>query len=430
MVGLFGVAGLAQRPDAFSASSDHPSIQYTTRPVNDRISRLNREIQDGRVHLAFDRTSGYLQALLKALAVPIESQVLVFSETSSQAPLINPRNPRAVFFDDREAIGWVRGGNVLEIAVQDPQQGVIFYSLEQKPAERPRFKRDNTCLECHLTWDTLAVPGLMTISTFPMSDDKNAYATGVVVDHRTPIEERWGGWYVTGKTVPPRHMGNVPVIQPAEQLSKPAAPPPQLQSVEKRFDSSGYPTPYSDIAALMVLGHQAHMTNLLTRLGWEARLAEYQQTGTPSGPRPGPLPRSPGRGGATDRVGDAARDLVDYLLFVDEAPIVRGMEGSSGFAERFSAQGPRDSKGRSLRQLDLERRLMRYPCSYMIDTEAFAALPSVAKDAVYRRMWHILSGQESDKRYARLSLADRQAVVEILRDTRKDLPDYFRPVTH
>ena len=79
--------------------------------------------------------------------------------------------------------------------------------------------------------------------------------------------------------------------------------------------------------------------------------------------------------------------------------------------------------------IDLERRLLRYPCSYMIDTEAFAALPSVAKDAVYRRMWRILSGQESDKRYARLSLADRRAVVEILRETRKDLPDYFRPVT-
>src|ERR1700676_3418614 len=251
VLATIGVSALlAQRPDAFSASYDHPAIQYTTRPVHDRISRLNREIQDGKVHLAFDRTSGYLPALLKALDVPIESQVLVFSETSSQAPLINPRNPRAVFFNDAAAIGWVRGGSVLEIAAQDPTQGVIFYSLEQKSTERPQFKRDNTCLECHLTWDTLAVPGVLAISTFPMSDDKNAYATGVVMDDRTPIEERWGGWYVTGKTVPPRHMGNIPVIQPAGQLSKPAAPPPQLESVEKRFDTNGYHARSSDVALL------------------------------------------------------------------------------------------------------------------------------------------------------------------------------------
>jgi hypothetical protein len=128
-------------------------------------------------------------------------------------------------------------------------------------------------------------------------------------------------------------------------------------------------------------------------------------------------------------VRDAARDLVDYLLFIDEAPIGRRIEGSSGFAAQFSAQGPRDTKGRSLRQLDLERRLLRFPCSYMIYSEAFDALPSVAKDAVYGRMWQILSGRETDTRYARLSVADRQAIVEILRDTKKDLPDYFQAST-
>jgi hypothetical protein len=105
------------------------------------------------------------------------------------------------------------------------------------------------------------------------------------------------------------------------------------------------------------------------------------------------------------------------------------VRGTSGFAERFSAGGPRDRKGRSLYELDLERRLMKYPCSYLIYSPAFDALPPLVKDPIYRRLWELLSGRESDARYrAALSRADRRAIVEILRDTKKDLPRYFQPV--
>jgi hypothetical protein len=69
---------------------------------------------------------------------------------------------------------------------------------------------------------------------------------------------------------------------------------------------------------------------------------------------------------------------------------------------------------------------MRYPCSYMIYTPAFDGLPAAAKAAVYRRLWQVLSGEAKDKKYASLSPADRQAIVEILRDTKKDLPEYFK----
>jgi hypothetical protein len=129
---------------------------------------------------------------------------------------------------------------------------------------------------------------------------------------------------------------------------------------------------------------------------------------------------------ASSRVREAAVDLVNYLLFVDEAPLPGAVAGTSGFAERFAAAGPRDSKGRSLRDFDLEKRLFRYPASYMIYSPAFDALPAAAREAIYERMWEILSGRETHARYERLSAADRQAVVEILRDTRKDLPEYFR----
>jgi hypothetical protein len=406
---LAGAGAFAQRRDVFVASRDHPAIAYSRGAVTDPVFQLARRIQDGGVHLQFDKPNGYLKSLLAALDIPVESQMLVFSETSFEARLINPRNPRSVFFNDSVSVGWVHGSEALELAAQDPSQGVIFYTLAQTPAGTPKVTRDNSCLACHLSWDTLGVPGLFVISTFPMSDDKNAYANGFVADHRSPLPERWGGWYVTGKPGPLRHMGNVPVIVHGKVDAEARPSSPVLASLDGKVDLSGYLSPFSDIVALMVFEHQTHMTNLITRLGWEARLAASDR----------------GNADAGSRMREAAADLVDYLLFVDEAPLVASIRGSSGFAEKFAAQGPRDSKGRSLHQLDLDHRLFRYPCSYMIYTPAFDALPPDARNAVYQRMWQVLSGRETNTKYTKLSPADRQAIVEILKETKKGLPAYF-----
>jgi hypothetical protein len=405
-----GAVGLvAQRPDAFSASREHPAIAYAAHEASNPVRRLNDALAAGDAHLDFeDEARGYLRSVLRALDIGVESQVLVFSETSKQAKQINPSHPRAIYFNDTVAVGWVPGTEVLELATHDAEQGVSFYALEQKRSAKPQLTREIGCLLCHLSWETLAVPGLLTVSTFPMADDPNAYAQGVVVDGRTPIAERWGGWYVTGRLVPAHHMGNVPVIRPAAELAAQPHPPPKLESVASKLAQPDvYPSPQSDVAALMVLNHQTHATNLLTWVGWETRvaLAEHQ-----------PLVR----------VDDAVRDLVDYFLFVDEAPIASPIAGASGFSERFAARGPRDANGRSLRQIDLTTRLMRYPCSYMIYSPAFDALPTVARDKIYARVWRVLSGQETDRRYERLSQSDRRAVIEILRATRSGLPDYFR----
>jgi len=124
---------------------------------------------------------------------------------------------------------------------------------------------------------------------------------------------------------------------------------------------------------------------------------------------------------------DTVKALVDYMLFIDEAPIPGPLEGPTSFAKDFSARGPFDKKGRSLHQLDTRQRLLKYPCSYMIYSEAFDGLPAAAKSAVYARLWEVLSGKDTDKVYQRLSPADRDAIIEILRDTKKDLPDYFFP---
>jgi hypothetical protein len=397
----------AQRRDVFVQSRLIPAIAYDTTDGNDPVARLNKKLADGSVTLKFEPDNGYLRSALAALDIPVESQALVFSQTSFQGPLINVKNPRAVYFNDTTSLGWVRGSDLIEVAGEDPRQGVIFYYLDQQQTDKPRFKRDNNCLSCHLSWDNLGVPGLMVQSVNPLKDEYS-YVVGYNNNHASPFAQRFGGWFVTGSYGRIRHMGNITVMP--EDKGKLKVPDPfELKSVEGLFDLKGFPTPYSDVVSLLVLAHQATMTNHLTRLGWEARVAEA-------------MPSEDARA----RVKEAAHDFVDYLLFIDEEPLRAPVHGTSGFAEKFSAQGPKDSKGRSLHALDLQTHLLKYPCSYMIYTEAFDALPPAAKDAVYSRMWEILSGKETGKRYARLKPADRTAILEILRETKPGLPAYFK----
>jgi|SRR5579871_996879 len=392
------------------ADHDHPALAYDMLAEHNIISSLNTQLRDGQVHLAFEGPSGYLRSTLDALQVPVESQVVVFSKTSLQQHIINPTNPRTIFFNDSVAVGWVRGEPFVEIAAEDAQQGVVFYTLDQRAAGPPVFVRRDSCLQCHEDYATLGVPGMLVRSVFPAPDGTARRPLGEFVsDHRSPFRERWGGWYVTGSSGGLRHLGNLTFnnSESAGAIPKPV----DLKSLAGKFETGDYLSPYSDIVALMVFNHQMRMINLFTRAGWEVRLAQYQK-----------LSANPAL------LHDAARELVDYLLYVDEAPLSGRVESTSGFAEKFSAEGPRDSRGRSLRQFDLARRLMRYPCSYMIYSPAFDGLPPALKEAVYRRLWQILSGEEKGPKYARLSQSDRHAIVEILRGTKPGLPAYFQPL--
>jgi hypothetical protein len=327
--------------------------------------------------------------------------------------LIEPRNPRTIFFNDSTAVAWMKGG-FIELVSQDPERGLIFYRLRQAPVRVPRFDREDTCLRCHQSDQSLGVPGMISRSTVTAPDGApRIIFGGPTPDHRTPVEDRWGGWYVTGSVGTTRHMGNA-MLTGDDPKSMVTAATLNVSSLQGKIETGNYLSPYSDVAALMVFDHQMYMMNLITRVGWEARTAAYD--------------REHKRPNYSAPLADAAAELVDYLLFVDEAPLKDRMQGSSGFAEKFAAVGPRDSKGRSLRDLDLTQRLLRYPCSYMIYSDAFKALPLDAKEAIYQRMWRVLSGQVKDAKYARLPLDDRRAVVEILHDTLPGLPAYFQSV--
>jgi hypothetical protein len=383
--------------------------------VHDPVAELGRSLQSGDAHLSFAADgSGYLRSLLDALRIPLESQMAVFSQTSLQSPIISPRNPRMIYFTDDVVVAWPRGG-FIEIAAQDPQEGVQFYMLRQQESATPELIRPETlrggaCLGCHQHFATLDVPGLQILSVASGSDGRTSPSlANYLTDDRSPIEERWAGWYVTGHTGSARHLGNPDAFSTKNGVATVAAHSTAVDSLTGMLDLSGYPAASSDVAALLVFAHQSRVTNLLTRAGWEARVAAADR-----------------RSDTSAVLQRAATQLVDALLFADEATLPPGIESRSTFPRVFAERGPADRKGRSLRELDLRARLMRYPCSYMIYTKAFDALPADLKGAVYRRMWTVLSGGERDRRYARLSAADRRAVIEILRDTKRDLPAYFQ----
>jgi hypothetical protein len=368
---------------------NHPAIKYSTSDSNTVVDALNRKLADGSATLVFDEKTGYLKSVLGLLKIPVESQVLVYTQTSQQSQHITMTNPRAIYFNDEASVGYIRGAGLLEIVAQDANLGSIFYVVHQDAGAARRFGREQQCLRCHLSWDTLGVPGMSVLSTFPRANERE-YASGFFVDHYRQIRERWGGWYVTGTRVPPRHMGNLPLILP----KPPAAPPGGRMSLDGQFDLAGYLTPYSDVVALMVLEHQVHFSNLVTRATWEARLGDEM------------------------RVAEAAATLADYLLFVDEAPITEGpIVGSSGFTEVFVSRGRKDANGRSLRELDLGTRLQKYPLSYMIYSPQFQALPEAPKNLVMGRINDVLSGKIAGPKYAHLTPALRTAIREILAAT-------------
>ena len=199
---------LTERP-LVDGSLAHPAIGYFSRPTTDPVAGLKRRIEDGTARLTFDEATGYLRSVLEALHVPIESQMLVMSKTGVQGLHTGPDNPRAIYFTDNVTVGYIRGAPLLEFAVHDPQQGVVFYTIDQKPQPRVAIDRPSSCLRCHVVYSTLHVPGMLARSSFIAPDGLPlGQFGGYDADDRTPFRRRWGGWYVTGTHGAIRHMGN------------------------------------------------------------------------------------------------------------------------------------------------------------------------------------------------------------------------------
>ncbi len=383
---------IVEKNQGFLPFADAP-INYRSSELSDPVAKLEKRLERGELKLHYDSRHGYLKSVLDALHISVSSQTLVFSKTSFQFPDINPAAPRALYYNDDVYVGQVHGGRFLEFVSFDPMQGAIFYVMDEHRDKHPRFERSEVdCIQCHVAPSTKGIPGVMLRSVFTKPDGTaDGAARSFVTGQESPLSQRWGGWYVTARSGSQGAMATNPVGQ---------------------FNAASYLTGSSDIVALMVLAHQTQMHNWITLTNYTTRIVLADPKRSPEEAR--------------RQIEGAAEKLVHYLLFTNEIPLQAPIAGTSDFARQFTARGPRDSEGRSLRDFDLHKRIFKYPCSYLIYSEAFDAIPAPAKDYVYHRLFDILSGREQGPEFATLSNQDRRAILEILVATKPGLPEEWK----
>ena len=312
----------------------------------------------------------------------------------------------------------------MEVSVADAKLGTVYYTLRQEPAAKPRLqRRTETCFACHVSRQ-LGIPVHLIRSVYPDRDGNPILSGGSYrIDQTSPMKQRWGGWYVTGTHGSEKHLGNMILPRrtvPDNLVNKDGL---NVTDLKGRIDTGMYLSPHSDLVALMVLAHQTEMHNRITAANYQTQYAHRdadiinELDGVPHGR----LTESTSR-----RIDSAAEQLVEYLLFCNEAPLTSPIKGTSSFANEFSERGPRDRRGRSLRDFDLKKRLFKYPCSYLVYSRSFDKLPDSVKQRTYRRLWSVLTGKIKSTVYDHLSAADRQAIKEILIDTKPGLPDYWK----
>jgi hypothetical protein len=386
---------------------DEDTIAYSKTPSRGPVAQLQERLDKGAAKLLRDEKFDYLLSLLTNLNVKVSSQMLVFSKTSFQRERIDPGHPRGIYFGDDVYVGFVPGSPLLEVSEVDPKLGAVFYTLDQSEP-KPRLVRNDQCLECHASAKTMGVPGHV-VRSFA-TDERGVVDLGSgtsQVNHRTPFEERWGGWYVSGTHGKQTHRGNLFGKAAFERQAREPNFAGNATTLDKYFDTKDYPVASSDVVALMVLEHQTHMHNFIARLNYESTIALKQY-------------------GHVRYLNSVTEAFVKYLLFAEEAPLTDPVRGASLFARDFVAAGPRDSRGRSLRDFDLNTRLFKFPCSYLVYSEAFAALPTPIKEKIYSRMLQVLSGKQAGSDYQRLSPETRRAILEILAETKPDLPKAWK----
>lgn len=388
---------------------DLPPLRYSDSPATDALSVVASKLESGELKLKGKTSREKLEFVLEQLEVPESSQVLVFSKTSKQIGKINPRNPRALYFSCDTYVGYVPGG-AIEVIIEDPVLGPVFYLID--PYRRSGFEvmRDTSdCFSCHGTTRTENAPGMLIRSVFPDETGHSLLELGTTtVTHATPIELRWGGYYVSGESALP-HLGN-------RTFEVDGSTEPEHQAVDDLsvfFDTAKYLRKTSDVVALVVLEHQCKMHNLLTAASLRYRRAKFLSEVI----KPDADPDEGQAGRIADRM---AKGIVDELLFKDEADLGEGLEGDEEFQHEFEAAYPRTAGGDSLADFKLYRRIFKNRCSYMVYSKAFSGLPPRVKSAVMKRLELALSAEDHEVA-PHLKGSEKERIREILKET---LPEW------
>lgn len=417
-LGVFLVLRISGMATAQQSGYERPPIDYLNAEVHDPVARLADRVKSGDTELQYDSDFGFLRSVLDELDIPVSSQALVFSKTSLQLTRISPRRPRALYFSDDVYVGYCQRGDVLEFASTDAKQGATFYTLEQTDKKQPKFVRDRGgCLSCHASNRTQNVPGYLVRSVFADAAGRPKLGSGTfTTDQTSQFYDRWGGWYVTGKHGTMRHMGNTICVDDEMTFDRESGA--NEMDLSDRFQTDAYLSPHSDIVALMVLEHQTQMHNAIASANYETRQAlhqTYQMNALLE--RPEDFVSE----SAQRRIAASTQNVLRHLLMCDEFQLTDEVSGATSFAADFEARGARDGKGRSLRNFDLKTRLFKYPCSYLIYSDAFGGLPDEVRSKVLAGLVEILENKNESDEYAHLTKAMRADILAILRETMPEL---------
>ncbi len=413
-------AGGAAAQD-FRYDAEYPGLEYSGEARANPVAELIADLDAGRTELVWGPEHGYLDSLLAALEIDVSSQTLVYSKTSLQYPLISSETPRALYFNDTVYIGWVQNSDIVEIAAMDAELGPVFYVFHNEREKGARFGRETgRCLTCHDTQGMMGggTPALPVRSTLVRrSGAPLSVETSTLTTDRTPLSERWGGWYVTGRHGGQVHMGNV-LIEKSAELE--GARLGNLDSLHDLFDAEPYLAATSDIVALMVMEHQVEAQNQIAYVQFKGP-AVLERTGMAEAAHAETWEAVPER--AKTYLEPMLDELVRLLTFDGAIALDEPVAGGSGFDVWFQGRGPADAQGRSLRTLNLETRLFEYPVSYVVQSAAFDALPGFARDYVYRRIAADLDAREGAQEGAMDGRA-AQAALEILSETQPEFAPY------
>jgi hypothetical protein len=397
-----------------------PHDYYEGEP-QDPASVLFRDIKEGSKVPDTRSGKAYALWLMRELNVPLQSQMLVFSKTGLQRKVVSPATPRAMFFNDQTAITWIQDG-MIEIESFDPLRGPVFYILEgtenRSAIERVRFARRESCLGgCHAGSATNYLPGMLARSLHtdaagnPARVDKAGIAMNAIsvhenMSHAMPIRERWGGWYVSGAPQGVAHLGNT--FMTREGKSSPAL---DLAGIHKLMPHGNS----SNIVALLIHDHQIGLMNQLYEAFYRWRTHQFFLKLKNDGVQDQRLDVL--SSGNTHDVDAAVGRAVDQFLFVGEAALPDiPIQADPEFVSVFMKGAKKDGEGRSLRDLDLRTRILKYRCSHLIYSPQFQGMPKDFRQAVYAKLKEKLHDAASH-----LPAAERAIIWEILKATLPDL---------
>jgi len=416
LTGAVASSARAQQVEPF----EEPPISYSATQAHDRATAINAAFLKKADAIRSLPAKKRLQWLLDELGIPVESQLLVFSKTSLQRDLINPETPRVLYFSDEAYVGWSVTGS-FEVAIFDAKLGTTFYLLDQHATkEEPLFERSGDCLLCHSRHEH--TPSLRTRSVFPDANGEPLSGSGGSnIAPSTPLAERWGGWYLTGTKDPFQHRANLTGKKVEDFEGPNAMPTRNLTSLEGVVDTRRYLLKTSDVVPMLMHDHQVHVHNVLSTANQDARIALHRW---PAMREILGLPKdAPPQGSCVVVFDSQAEKILDALLCRDEAPWpAEGLQSDGVFAKAYAKTRKPDTKGRSLRDLDLRTRLFTYRCSPLIYSQSFATLPKELRDIVLLRLSSGLRAFPPSPSFGHLADDERVAIHEILTATLPDLP--------